>query len=146
MVHADGWVSIMQVNELVDEIGAGMKAAAGDSPWVRLDLRVTGAGLMSGTRLGVEGADGAVDWRSELGDEIAIKCDDLREAMYQDGRGTWYNARLTLTADGDLESDFDYDSPPYEGKPDPELLAEDQAEYPRDQEHLPDWHPAKASG
>jgi hypothetical protein len=44
---------------------------------------------------------------------------------------SWYNARLTLDNAGQLNADFDYDNPPFDGDANPNLLIEDQRLYPR---------------
>jgi hypothetical protein len=77
---------------------------------------------------------------------------ELCEEMYAERTGTWYNATFHLSAGGDIAGEFDYDNPPYgglasddpasEGEADPGLLLEDHELYPRDDEHLPTWHPA----
>ncbi|MFC7621219.1 hypothetical protein [Microlunatus sp. GCM10028923] len=83
-----------------------------------------------------------------LGGPGGLACLDLREAMYRPKVGTWYRAHFRIDVSGQLASDFDYDSRPYdaeeEGSADVrDVLLHDHEMYPRDKEHLPDWHPAK---
>jgi len=129
--------------ELLTEIGKGMIDAAPDE-WQRLELSLTSAGLMIKSGLSVTKSDGSVDKLHEIDGDTLAACDELRESMYQDGSGTWYNADIIVDRSGNIESTFDYENPPFDGTADSELLTEDQQEYPRDQEHLPNWHPAKA--
>jgi len=128
--------------ELLNEIRKGMIDAAPDE-WQRLDLLLTSAGLMIKSGLSVTKSDGSVDKLHEIDGDTLAACDELRESMYQEGSGTWYNADIIVDRSGKIESTFDYESPPFDGTADLELLTEDQQEYPRDQEHLPDWHPAR---
>jgi hypothetical protein len=84
-----------------------------------------------------------------LATDGAKSCMALRERMYRPGKGTWYSARFTIDAQQLCEVQYDYDSMPV----DPEFnetladirdeLIEDQRLFPRDQEHLPEWHPAR---
>lgn len=53
------------------------------------------------------------------------------------------SARRPVDAEGNFEAQYDYDNPAYEGDTDDVLLEDDQQKFPRDQEHLPDWHPSK---
>jgi hypothetical protein len=129
--------------ELLNEIRKGMIDAAPDE-WQRLELSLTSAGLMIKSGLSVTKSDGSVDKLHEIDGDTLAACDELRESMYQAGSGTWYNADIIVDRSGNIESTFDYENPPFDGTADPELLTEDQQEYPRDQEHLPNWHPAKA--
>jgi len=128
--------------ELLNEIRKGMIDAAPDE-WQRLDLLLTSAGLMIKSGLSVTKSDGSVDKLHEIDGDTLAACDELRESMYQEGSGTWYNADIIVDRSGKIESTFDYERPPFDGTADLELLTEDQQEYPRDQEHLPDWHPAR---
>jgi len=117
---------------------------AAPDEWQRLELFLTSAGLMIKSGLSVTNSDGSVDKLHEIDGDTLAACDELRERMYQEGSGTWYNADIVVDRSGKIESTFDYENPPFDGTADPELLAEDQQEYPRDQEHLPSWHPARS--
>ncbi len=67
--------------------------------------------------------------------------------LYQPGKGTWFTARCTITADGRMSFDFDYDNEPeWDIDVYPDAYAEDQEKYPRDEEHQPDWLKHKLSG
>lgn len=134
---------IVESQKLLEEVGRGILMAAPDSDWTRLELRLTAAGSLTESELGVTDPAGTTDWRNEIDDETLVKCDILREEMYQEGTGTWYNAKLRVDKSGNLESEFDYTNPPFDGDFEAELLKEDQQKYPRDDAHLPDWHPAK---
>ncbi len=79
----------------------------------------------------------------------AMACMKLREAMYQPGKGTWYTARFTIDAAGNCDVRYDYDSMPANPTFNEtvadihDLLVEDHERFPRDQEHLPEWHPSR---
>jgi len=134
------------INEPQELLEALRKALARSAPegWRELELRISGAGGMTGTVVTATRADGRVDRDCELDDDGDDAAAGLRESMYQEGKGTWYNARLTLDSGGRLDAEFDYDNPPFEGDADPGLLIEDQRLYPRDAELLPGWHPSRA--
>ena len=77
--------------------------------------------------------------KDKIIDRLFIK---LREEMYAQapGKGAWYNARLTVTEDGDFEITYDYDNKPnFEMIPDDEEYRIDTKEFPRDEASTPDW-------
>lgn len=122
-----------------------MAVAAGTN-WRKLSLSITGVAAIWRTQLAIEGADGTVDVSKGPGDDAVEWCDDLRDAMYSEDEGTWYNATITLTEGGQLETTFDYDTPPFPGEGIPDgLLTEDNEVYPRAADRLPDWHPSKVT-
>lgn len=65
---------------------------------------------------------------------------DLRQQMYQPGRGTWYTAELEIHAanGGSAQTRFDYDTEPDLGLSAADY-ARDLAAFPRDEEHRPGW-------
>ncbi|WP_245548446.1 hypothetical protein [Gordonia araii] len=68
----------------------------------------------------------------------------LREAMYQEGLGTWFSAVLRIDRSGAVDGQFDYDSEPeWDAPVDPIAYVTDQERYPRDVENQPDWLKAK---
>lgn len=136
---------ITESQPLVEAIGKGILRAAPESGWASMELKLTAAGRMLESGLAVVGEDGALDQAVEIDDDTEDACVALRKAMYQAGVGTWYNARFKVTHEGVLDSEFDYDTPPFPGEEVSDLLVQDQERYPRDQEHLPDWHPSKAA-
>jgi hypothetical protein len=130
--------------DLLERVGKAMaRSAHGD--WTSITLAVTVVRSMSQSEMSIESADGGVDESQGLTDEGDLAYEALREAMYQPGKGSWYNARFTLHPDGKLVSEFDYDNPPFEGDADEALLIDDQERFPRDPENLPSWHPSRSS-
>lgn len=130
----------------IEAIYKGLLRVAPESAWAFMELQLTAAGRMLESGVAVASEDGSLDQAVEIDDETEDACVALRKAMYKPGTGTWYNARFKVTPDGFLDSEFDYDTPPFPGEEVSELLVQDQERFPRDQEHLPDWHPSKASG
>lgn len=71
---------------------------------------------------------------------IIAPCKKLRYGMYQEGKGTWFSMKYTITRPSSFTVDFNYDEPPkFQFAPDPELYVEDLKRFPRDPEHIPDW-------
>jgi hypothetical protein len=70
------------------------------------------------------------------------KLTELRGACYEQGRGTWYSANITLHRDGEPDVHLHYDEKP-EGRrgawPHPYSYVRDLEFFPRDEEHMPDW-------
>jgi hypothetical protein len=115
--------------------------------WRSITINMRGLGNGTSTRAAADTPDGEknVDLGGLVGPRAAHK---LRKVMFREGTGTWYRATLTIDSAGQLVSDFDYEARPYdledEGtEPIVDLLMRDQKKYPRDHEHLPEWHPAK---
>lgn len=110
--------------------------------WTHAELKITGVGGMTKTRVQITRADGTIDTSVGLDEDGRTAARKLRKEMYQPAKGTWYNARLQLQPSGKLNADFDYDNPPFDGDVEADLLLEDERLFPRDAEHLPGWHPA----
>ena len=73
--------------------------------------------------------------------------DTLRLQMYQPGKGAWLTARITVTADGRFSTDFDYDTEPEWSIPvSSDIYTADLAEFPREDQHIPDWLRNKLAG
>ncbi|WP_454859581.1 hypothetical protein [Promicromonospora soli] len=130
--------------DLLQRIGGAVTAAAGES-WRSATLSITGLSAATSARLMIERQDGSLVRATDLADEALLWCDDLRDEMYADGEGTWYNATITVTADGQIESTFDYDTPPFAGEVTDDLLLDDQEAYPRAADRLPVWHPSRTA-
>lgn len=133
---------IGQSQALLTSIGQSMARSAPEG-WQLVEIRLTAAGPMTGTTAKATKADGSVDRKFTLDHDGQDAAAQLRSEMYQPDKGTWYNADLTLTRDGQFNADFDYDNPPFEGDADVDLLLEDQQRFPRAAEHMPPWHPAR---
>jgi hypothetical protein len=132
-------------NELLERIGRSMLRAVPDDTWTQVTLIVTGAAQLTGTSLVIVSSDGTEERFAAVDDDGDDACDELRDAMHVDGKGTWYNARIVLTPDRQVQAEFDYDDPPFDGDVDRELLIDDQARYRRDNTNLPIWHPSRGA-
>jgi hypothetical protein len=130
-------------NDLLTSLGRSMLRAAAGQDWTLLEVHATSGGGMTETGLSVHRADGSVDRSGGIDRDGGLDCHELREVMHQDGKGSWYNAIFTVDAAKQLEAEFDYDNPPYDGLADDQLLTDDQRDYPRSPENLPPWHPSR---
>ncbi|OXM71094.1 hypothetical protein CF165_02720 [Amycolatopsis vastitatis] len=73
-------------------------------------------------------------------DELADVFTELRAGMYAEGHGTWLQARFTLDPGGTFDFDFALDDDPlWTDSPEPAAYPEELGEYPRADEHIPDW-------
>lgn len=127
--------------ELLAKIGAGMVRAAGRAGWKRLELEISGADQRLKGAILVVREDGTDE--GSLDRDTTRACHDLREVMYEADTGTWYAASLVVDDEHVLEAEFDYESRPPAAETD-QALHLDHRRYPRSEEHLPSWHPAKA--
>ena len=72
--------------------------------------------------------------------ELAELFSALRAGMYQQDRGTWLQARFTLTPEGTFDFDFALDDDPvWAEAPEPSVYPDELAEFPRADEYIPDW-------
>jgi hypothetical protein len=138
-------MTLQDTGPLLTQIG---QSATANPPkgWAAIKVTVTGLGPMTRAN-GTVTVDG-VEQYLELDFDCLDAADDLRDIMYVEHTGTWYRAVFTVTPDGEIATDFDYNAKPYdledEGtEPIIDLLLDDHERYPRDLKHLPDWHPAK---
>lgn len=125
----------------LETIGSAMVKAAPEG-WAKAVLKVSAVASTMETQLAFEMLDGSTEAGLSIDVEAQVACDDLRDAMYEEGKGTWYNAAFGVQPTGEVEVEFDYDNPPFEGGGTPDLLEDDQRAYPRDAAHLASWHPA----
>ncbi|MFI0409790.1 hypothetical protein [Actinomadura sp. 3N508] len=112
---------------------------AAPSGWERLDFEFRATVGIDSASLEVEGPDGERRTAMPPGQAVG-KMDELRRAMYRQGKGAWFTARLQVERSGRFSAEFDYD-----GEPDftPPLTSsayvKDLNRFPRTDEHIPDW-------
>jgi hypothetical protein len=71
---------------------------------------------------------------------VTTKAREIRKVMYKPGAGTWFTIRVTVTADGKVTSEFDYDHEPEFDTPiSPSTYVTDQYVYPTDEDKQPEW-------
>ena len=97
------------------------------APYAELDATLVGPG-------------GEPTQLDPLPDGLEDLFEALRRQMYQPGKGAWMTAHVGVTADGRFTTDFDYDHEPAWSIPvDAGIYAADLAEFPRDDQYIPDW-------
>ncbi|MGO2660662.1 hypothetical protein [Mycetocola reblochoni] len=71
---------------------------------------------------------------------IATPARALRELMFEPGKGTWFSAVVTVTAEGRASVSYNYDDEPQLSVPfDPVAYKIDFEKFPRDEAHTPEW-------
>lgn len=112
--------------------------------WDFVMLQVTGAAddVRTAAMVRVPGGDPMSDMFFA---DLIEPCSALRRAMYEPGRGAWYNAMIALYRDGTLYPNYDHIGRPFGcwGPREVDLVLRDHELYPRDPEQLPPWHPAR---
>lgn len=130
--------------QILERIGRGTGRAASDG-WTLLTVDVAGAGASTDVEAtAVTSSDQSMSFFPDS--ESGLACIELRKAMFQPGKGTWYKARFAIDESREIRAEFDYESPPFEGDLDHdlrEMLEEDQRMFPRDPDALPSWHPSR---
>jgi hypothetical protein len=130
--------------EMLAEVGRSMARTAPNG-WQQVKLRISAAGGMTRTTVTATRADGTPDRKCVLDDDGEDAAIELRAAMYEADRGAWYDAYFTLDSSGELAAEFDYDSRPFDGDAEDDLLVEDHRLFPRSPELLPPWHPSRTT-
>jgi hypothetical protein len=114
--------------------------------WKTITIEVTGLADTLETASVAETSSGEEGFVLDMDGGIAVM--ELRGAMHREGVGTWYRATIGVDENKQVTASFDYESKPYEEDEEGsaeviDLLTQDHELFPRDLEHLPDWHPAK---
>lgn len=133
------------VPELLARIARALFRSAPED-WRTLTLKASSAGGMTQTGLIAIRTSGTRNWRVRLDDDGHLAALQLRRAMHQPGKGSWYNAHLTLDKFAQLHTVYDCDNPPFDGDIEAKFLIEDQRLYPRKSTTLPLWHPCRPGG
>ena len=130
-------------NEIVEAI-ASILYAARDETWAETAVEIAFAAGFSQFRTWFRTSfDG--EWQptpryADRSAEIAGLFADLRRLMYREETGTWFSARLTVAAQGDYRSDYDFDGRPrFDPPAPPGAFAEDLRNFPRDPSRVPAW-------
>jgi hypothetical protein len=77
---------IGEVQELLVVVGRSL-ARSGANGWRELKLEISAVGGMTSTAVSATRADGTIGYDCELDDAGLDAAADLREAMYQEGKG-----------------------------------------------------------
>lgn len=84
--------------------------------------------------------DGEKVWLRGVPHDVDYAFEELRKLLYQEGKGAWYTAHATVTSEGRISFDFDYDNEPAWATPVvPQTYVEDLALFPRDPDQQPQW-------
>ncbi|MET8757344.1 hypothetical protein [Lentzea sp. NPDC004782] len=69
---------------------------------------------------------------------------DLRTEMYEEGKGSWFTARIVINPPGSYSVEYDYDNEPAFKPPlQADVYALDFEHFPRSEENTPEWLRAK---
>ncbi|WP_328645524.1 TNT domain-containing protein [Amycolatopsis sp. NBC_00348] len=129
MIHVEQRLSPDEQRALLVQLGKLLREHRADAgrPAV-VDFRQVGK------HVEVEGHNAATP------DGLADLFGRLRQGMYAEERGTWLQARFTLAPDGTFDFDFALDDEPvWTDPPEATAFPEELGEFPRPDEHVPDW-------
>ncbi|PRY42272.1 tudor domain-containing protein [Umezawaea tangerina] len=128
--------------ELLQEAG-GILLSAAPEGWRALELSFRSTvGIDTATFLST-GPDGGQTKVAPPAAAMRV-LKKLRAGMYEEDRGSWYTARITIEPPGRYEVEYDYDGEPTFTPPlTASAYALDQDYFPRSDEHIPDWLRAK---
>ncbi len=129
MIHVEHLLSPEEQQALLVQIGKLVRASRADEAHPAVaDFRQVGKHAeLDGHNTGTP---------AELAELFSV----LRAGMYQQDRGTWLQARFTLTPEGAFDFDFALDDDPvWTDAPEPGVYPEELAGFPRADEYIPDW-------
>jgi len=145
----DEGFGLMAEQEALTELGQALASALspGDTALV---LKASVLAPTSGGQLLAMNPDGAFESPegrfnyADMPTAAIIALEKLRAAAYRESVGTWYSIRLTLTVDGSVSAEYNYDDEPEWDAPiDPVAYLTDLTKFPRSPEHQPEWLTAK---
>ncbi len=136
-------MTVAEEDRIVEAVAA-MLHEARDPSWADLAIEIAFADGFSQFRTWMR-TDYDGDWQptgryAGRSEEFANLFADLRRLMYRPRKGTWFSARLTVTAQGDYRSDFDFDvEPRFDPPVAADLYVKDLQAFPRDPSRVPAW-------
>ena len=108
--------------------------------WEHLELTVRVLGTSMQEQQYAVYADGQRTWCSMPTTASYDPVMELREALYERGKGAWAAMVATFSAEGSFHADLDYDHEPAWGIDLPDqVFAEDVARFPREPQATPPW-------
>jgi hypothetical protein len=111
----------------------------------RIVAEISVAGGVTAGTIQTQAADGD-SMSLSTGRGIFQAARDLRRVMHKPGAGTWFTGVFTVTAEGKLTAQYDYDHEPELGSFAAEAYRADFDEFPRTPENTPDWLAAILAG
>lgn len=144
---------LLEQKEALDDLYALLHAQVGPGD-TELQLRVVAITVVTGTirvlAFNPQGRYETAEGRANsphLPLEVHGLLKRLRSAMYREGAGTWFSARISVTPGGSATAEFDYDSEPqWDVELAPRDYVADLARFPRDADHMPAWLTARLAG
>ncbi|WP_152529208.1 hypothetical protein [Nocardiopsis chromatogenes] len=71
---------------------------------------------------------------------LIARLHDLRNGMYEDGKGTWYGMMIEIGNSGHYSTKYNYNfKPKFNHEPVVATYVEDLQQYPREDVLIPDW-------
>lgn len=125
-------------DELLQHIG-GMLLDAAPEGFRRIDLLVRMTVAVQDLALRVYLPDGSTAEVSPP-EGLNLAFQEMRQVLYQPGRGTWFSARCVVNAPVRIDITYNFDHDPLFTPPVPAAdFARDLQVFPRDEAFVPDW-------
>ncbi|MBB5806083.1 hypothetical protein F4560_005851 [Saccharothrix ecbatanensis] len=129
-------------DELLQHIG-GMLLDAAPEGFRRIDLLVRMTAAVRDVTLKVYMPDGGTP-EVVPSEGLTAAFQEMRQVLYQPGRGTWFSARCVVNAPARIDVTYNFDHDPKFDPPVPAAdFARDLQAFPRDEAYVPDWLRAK---
>lgn len=128
-----------RVAEVTERVRHALVAAA-PADWSRISLEVKATAGVCELAVGVLRSDGSPAAAAPLDRNVGADVTRLRELQYENGRGTWFAARIVVQRDGPPDLSFDIDEDPrWWPELHPTTFVRDLELFPRRDEHIPPW-------
>ena len=132
---------MVRVGQLQEDAGKLLYYSLPESGWSSATLEYRKAGPVGESVLTCTYSDGRTE-SLEVPAALIRAMKELRKEMASHGDGAWLSSELTVTFDGRMKSDFNYDDrPQWRLPPTDDAYIEDLKQYPRPESQIPAWYP-----
>lgn len=132
-----GHLNFAEQQEILKELGRIILSKAPQG-WARIIYQTDSVIDHSSSDYKVEDENGTniAGWGPAT---LGLLLDDLRAGMYQEGKGTWFSMRYTITRPGKFHVEYNYDDDPKILFPTGWGFTNDLKYFPRDDEYMHEW-------
>ncbi|RZS36909.1 uncharacterized protein DUF4237 [Herbihabitans rhizosphaerae] len=128
---------------LVKQIGLALLRAA-PADWEQVTVYYRAVGGHQELTGEMHATHGGGEW--PVPQDIARLFARLREGMYREGRGSWFNARYQLDRPSSYNLEYDRDEPVWSAPPPAHAYADELRMFPRSEDNVPDWLMRRLAG
>ncbi|GAB3691833.1 hypothetical protein [Nocardiopsis oceani] len=131
-------LSPMEQGECIQDLARSLVSAVPEG-WQQLTYLARPIGALDDGMLAVQGADGQVR-QIQVPDDVPGKVDVLKQAGFQEGKGTWLSMLVSVHHSGQMNVEYNHDTQPeISPEPNPLVYLQEMRRFPRADDQIPDW-------